>query len=207
VCSILPSREIDIFCRRRATSFLRAARNSDVVVQSASNADSYQANGEPATPCLEGRVSRVRVPSPAPPYRPSLCRPIRSRPVATGQRYGKQGGGFSMDKKRTATSCLDFARHPAFASSRSAGTCPAVTCQPSADRANKMVRCHLLILSVSLLLLTRRASSDSRLSSTPVPQTRSMRSTRDGSPHRLRSARECGRRSISCFSITSSAFR
>src|SRR5438132_13000032 len=62
------------------------------------------------------------------------------------------------------------------------GAAPAVTCQPSADRANDSLHFHLLILSVSLLLLTRRASSGSRLSSTPVPQTRSMRSSRDGSP-------------------------
>src|SRR6266567_2286431 len=41
------------------------------------------------------------------------------------------------------------------------GASPPVRCQPSADRADTMVRCHLLILSVSLLLLTRRASSDS----------------------------------------------
>src|SRR6266566_7148166 len=67
-----------------------------------------------------------------------------------------------------------------------AGAAPAVTCQPSADRANDSLHFHLLILSVSLLLLTRRASSGSRLSSTPVPQTRSMRSSRDSSPHRLR---------------------
>ena len=40
------------------------------------------------------------------------------------------------------------------------GASPPVRCQPSAYRADKMVRCHLLILSVSLLLLTRRASSD-----------------------------------------------
>ena len=38
-----------------------------------------------------------------------------------------------------------------------AGAASAVTCQPSADRANKMVHSHLLILSVSLLLLTQRA--------------------------------------------------
>src|SRR5258707_14605260 len=42
-----------------------------------------------------------------------------------------------------------------------AGASPAVTCQPSADRANDSLPSHLLILSVSLLLLTRRASSGS----------------------------------------------
>src|SRR5258708_9759729 len=36
--------------------------------------------------------------------------------------------------------------------SLSARVGPAVASQPSADRANKMLRCHLLILSVSLLL-------------------------------------------------------
>jgi hypothetical protein len=37
---------------------------------------------------------------------------------------------------------------------------PPVRCQPSADRADNMVRCHLLILSVSLLFFTRRGLSD-----------------------------------------------
>src|SRR5260370_12209510 len=42
-----------------------------------------------------------------------------------------------------------------------AGATPALTAQPSADRANDPFHSHLLILSVSLLLLTRRASSGS----------------------------------------------
>ncbi len=47
-------------------------------------------------------------------------------------------------------------------SSLSAGSSPAVTSQPSADRAKKSLRCHLLILlSVYLLPLTRRASTGS----------------------------------------------
>jgi hypothetical protein len=41
------------------------------------------------------------------------------------------------------------------------GASPLVTCQPSADRSNDSLRYHLLILSISLLLLTRRASSGS----------------------------------------------
>jgi hypothetical protein len=46
-------------------------------------------------------------------------------------------------------------------SSLSAGSSPAVTSQPSAHRAKKSLRCHLLILSVYLLPLTRRASTGS----------------------------------------------
>ena len=34
------------------------------------------------------------------------------------------------------------------------GASPLVTCQPSADRANNMLRCHLLILSVSVFSIT-----------------------------------------------------
>src|SRR5207249_4737737 len=37
------------------------------------------------------------------------------------------------------------------------GASPAATYQPSADRADKMVRYHLLILSVSLLFFPQRA--------------------------------------------------
>ena len=53
-------------CRGRATVYLSAARNMEVVVLSASCAVSYQAVADFATPCLPSRLSRVRAPSPAP---------------------------------------------------------------------------------------------------------------------------------------------
>src|SRR6266567_720779 len=77
-------------------------------------ANSWEAVGDPVTICLPSRLSRVRVPSPALVYEPSLCRPITSRLGTTRRREGKQGGGFSMCKNMSsdilprfrATSCL-----------------------------------------------------------------------------------------------------
>ena len=68
-------------------------------VETASQGDVQQASGEPATACLPSRLSRVRVPSPAPTCTSSLCRPARSRLATTGQRLGKQGGDVFMRKK------------------------------------------------------------------------------------------------------------
>src|SRR2546422_604984 len=57
---------------------------------------SWQAVGDLATTCLPSRVSRVRVPSPAPRNQPSLCQRFSRQLRTTSRREGKQGGGFVL---------------------------------------------------------------------------------------------------------------
>jgi hypothetical protein len=97
VCIILPSREVDLFCRGRATPYLSAARNSFVVVLSASTADSYRATGDSAPPCLPSRLSRVRILSIG--YVKSLWRE-------------KQIGGAYAPSRLLPTWFPPFSRHP-----------------------------------------------------------------------------------------------
>ena len=91
------------FCQnqeqKHVTGFARHAHNAHVPYKTGCKADVHQVSGESVTACLPSRLSRVRVPSPAPMYEPSLCRPVRSRLGTTRRREGKQGGGFSMRKK------------------------------------------------------------------------------------------------------------
>jgi hypothetical protein len=95
-------------------TFIRHAHLSIGTCKAALGASSEEASGDLVSTCLPSRLSRVRAPSPAPTYRPSLCRPITSRLGATRQRYGKQGGGLSMCKQACSdtlprfrvTSCL-----------------------------------------------------------------------------------------------------
>ena len=64
------------FCLQKyATFYVRVARMAHVSNKRAPGAISQQASGESATFCLPSRLSRVRAPSPAPLYRPSLCKP------------------------------------------------------------------------------------------------------------------------------------
>ena len=101
------------FCPERrkmhATTFAMRALKRGNTLQPACKGYSYQASGVFAGTCLPSRLSRVRAPSPAPTYEPSLCRPTTSRLRATRRRKAKQGGGFSWCKK--ACSAHSFTRN------------------------------------------------------------------------------------------------
>ncbi len=97
--------------KTRVTSFVRDAHISNLSSTRANKASSRQAGGERVTPCLPSRLSRVRVPSPALLYEPSLCWLTTGRFTASGDGVSKQAIFYARKGVQ---------RHPALARTRTA---------------------------------------------------------------------------------------
>src|SRR6266567_4352131 len=88
-----------ICLKMRVTICLRCAWITVKMYERSPRAISWQAVGDPATICLPSRLSRVRVPSPAPSSEPSLYWLTRGRFVASKRCESQQAGGFMLRKK------------------------------------------------------------------------------------------------------------
>src|SRR6266487_4486334 len=86
-----------------ATSFAGPAHSASASYKTGSKADIPAEVTQWLSSCLPSRVSRVRVPSPAPQKQLSLCQRFSRQLRTNNRREGKQGGGFVLGEQSSET--------------------------------------------------------------------------------------------------------